>query len=64
MIASGRNADHFSHAIDGFDQMIPQCDLCLCKSGTSTLHVAAYSVPMIVVYRMSRLCGTAWRAGC
>lgn len=38
---------------DGFDQLIPECDLCLCKSGTSTLHVAAYGVPMIVVYRVS-----------
>lgn len=48
-------ADHFTRAIDSFDQLIPQCDLCLCKSGTSTLHVAAYTVPMIVVYRVSPL---------
>lgn len=39
--------------LNGFDELIPQCDLCLCKSGTSTLHVAAYGVPMIVVYRVS-----------
>jgi lipid-A-disaccharide synthase len=37
---------------DSFDRQIPQCDLVLCKSGTSTLHVAAYGVPMIVVYRI------------
>jgi lipid-A-disaccharide synthase len=39
---------------NAFDELLPQCDLCLCKSGTSTLHVAAYGVPMIVVYRVSR----------
>jgi lipid-A-disaccharide synthase len=39
--------------IDGFDEMIGQCDLCLVKSGTSTLHVAAWNVPMIVVYRVN-----------
>jgi lipid-A-disaccharide synthase len=40
---------------DAFDELIPQCDLVLCKSGTSTVHVAAYGVPMIVVYRISTL---------
>jgi lipid-A-disaccharide synthase len=40
---------------DAFDELLPQCDLCLCKSGTSTLHVAAHGVPMIVVYRVSRI---------
>jgi lipid-A-disaccharide synthase len=40
---------------DAFDELIPQCDLCLCKSGTSTLHVAAWGVPMIVVYRINPL---------
>jgi lipid-A-disaccharide synthase len=39
--------------VKAFDQFLPQCDLCLCKSGTSTLHVAAWGVPMIVVYRIS-----------
>jgi lipid-A-disaccharide synthase len=38
---------------DGFDQFIPQCDLCITKSGTSTVHVAAHHVPMIVVYRIN-----------
>lgn len=50
-----------SHARDGratvkqnaFDEFIPQCDLVITKSGTSTVHVAAYAVPMIVVYRGS-----------
>lgn len=40
---------------DAFDELIPQCDLVLCKSGTSTVHVAAYGVPMIVVYRINML---------
>ena len=39
--------------LDGFDDLIPRCDLVLCKSGTSTLHVAAWGVPMIVVYRIN-----------
>jgi lipid-A-disaccharide synthase len=36
------------------DAMAPRWDFCLAKSGTTTLHVAAYGVPMIVVYRFSR----------
>src|SRR5207237_8210376 len=38
---------------DGFDDLIPRCDLVITKSGTSTVHVAAWRVPMIVVYRAS-----------
>ena len=40
---------------DAFDRLIPQCDLVITKSGTSTVHVAAWRVPMIVVYRVNRL---------
>ena len=43
------------YELDGFDKFVPQCDLCITKSGTSTLHVAGYGVPMIVVYRGSRV---------
>lgn len=39
--------------MEQFDQVVPQCDLCLTVSGTATLHVAAFGVPMIVVYRGS-----------
>jgi lipid-A-disaccharide synthase len=42
-------------AVDQFDQMVPRCDLCLTVSGTATLHVASFGVPMIVVYRVGRL---------
>ena len=35
---------------DAFDEMVPRCDFCLTVSGTATLHVAGYNVPMIVVY--------------
>jgi lipid-A-disaccharide synthase len=38
-----------------FDHMVPRCDLCLCVSGTATLHVACWGVPMIAVYRMNPL---------
>ena len=37
-------------ALDRFDEMVPRCDLCLTVSGTATLHVASFGVPMIVVY--------------
>jgi lipid-A-disaccharide synthase len=43
----------FEIVLNGFDALIPRCDLVLCKSGTSTLHVAAWGVPMIVVYRIN-----------
>ena len=38
-----------------FDRMVPRCDLCLTVSGTATLHVAGWGVPMVVVYRGSPL---------
>jgi lipid-A-disaccharide synthase len=38
-----------------FDEMVPQCDLCITVSGTATLHVAGHGIPMIVVYRHSRV---------
>ena len=47
------------HQIDAFDQLVPRCDLCLTVSGTATLHVASFGVPMIVVYRASRF---VWHA--
>jgi lipid-A-disaccharide synthase len=40
-----------------FDEMVPRCDLCITVSGTATLHVASFGVPMIVVYRASPI---AW----
>src|SRR5207253_751398 len=40
---------------NAFDDFIPQCDLVLTKSGTSTVHVAAWGVPMIVVYYVNPL---------
>jgi lipid-A-disaccharide synthase len=41
--------------VNAFDELVSQCDLCITKSGTSTLHVAAWNVPMIVVYRLNPL---------
>src|SRR4029079_13254847 len=38
---------------DGFDDLVPRCDLVITKSGTSTVHVAAWRVPMIIVYRIN-----------
>jgi lipid-A-disaccharide synthase len=40
--------------LNQFDVMVPRCDLCLTVSGTATLHVAGFGVPMIVVYRTGR----------
>jgi lipid-A-disaccharide synthase len=45
----------FSVGLDAFDEMVPRCDLCLTVSGTATLHVAGYNVPMIVVYHANRV---------
>jgi lipid-A-disaccharide synthase len=45
----------FTVGRDAFDEMVPRCDLCLTVSGTATLHVAGYNVPMIVVYHTTRL---------
>jgi lipid-A-disaccharide synthase len=54
-----RDPQTFLRIPSGFDDAVPRCDLCLVKSGTSTLHVAAWNVPMIVVYRINPL---VWHA--
>lgn len=46
-------AKRITIGLDRFDEFVPECDLCITKSGTSTLHVAAFGVPMIVVYRVN-----------
>jgi lipid-A-disaccharide synthase len=43
----------FTFGLRKIDEMVPKCDLCLTVSGTATLHVACYNVPLIVVYRIS-----------
>ncbi len=40
---------------DSFDELVPRCDVCVTTSGTATLHVAGYDVPMVVVYASSWL---------
>ncbi len=50
-----RNFPEVSVHLDGFDEILPRCDLALCVSGTATLHVAALGVPMVIVYAGSRL---------
>ena len=52
ILASRAMADDsdFLVALDGFDGVLPECDLCLTVSGTATLHAAAFGVPMIAVY--------------
>jgi lipid-A-disaccharide synthase len=45
-----RSANWVEFREDAFDDMVPRCDLCLTVSGTATLHVAGFGVPMIVVY--------------
>jgi lipid-A-disaccharide synthase len=39
----------------GFDRVVPQCDFCITVSGTAALHIAAYNIPFIVVYRVNPL---------
>jgi lipid-A-disaccharide synthase len=41
--------------LDAFDELVPQCDLCITVSGTATLHLAGHLVPMLVVYRVHPL---------
>jgi lipid-A-disaccharide synthase len=46
-----------------FDTMVPRCDVCLTVSGTATLHVASFNVPMVVVYRVNPIiwnCAGKW----
>lgn len=43
----------FTFGPNRFDELVPQCDLCITVSGTATLHVAGHGVPMIVVYRLN-----------
>lgn len=50
-----RAIDGVEHRVNAFDEMVPRCDLCLTVSGTATLHVAGFGVPMIVVYATTRL---------
>ncbi len=55
LLAEQPSARAMEVGLNAFDQFVPRCDLCLTVSGTATLHVAAFGVPMIVVYRMSPL---------
>jgi lipid-A-disaccharide synthase len=54
-IVTQKRTRHLEYAVNQFDQMVPRCDLCLTVSGTATLHVASFGIPMIVVYRVSAL---------
>ena len=51
-MAAGRNDMRIEQG--AIDAMAPGWDFCIAKSGTTTLHVAAYAVPMIVVFRASK----------
>ncbi|HEY1686662.1 MAG TPA: hypothetical protein VGG19_18005 [Tepidisphaeraceae bacterium] len=41
--------------LNGFDRVVPQCDFCISVSGTAALHIAAYGVPFVIVYRVNPL---------
>ncbi|HEX4054643.1 MAG TPA: hypothetical protein VHX86_10300 [Tepidisphaeraceae bacterium] len=43
----------FSLGLNQFNELVPQCDLCLTVSGTATLHTAGHGIPQIVVYRLN-----------
>jgi len=45
----------FTLGLNQFNQLVPQCDLCLTVSGTATLHAAGHGAPQIVVYRINPL---------
>ena len=48
-------ADQFELLEGGINRMLPRCDVCIAKSGTTTLQVAAFGVPMIIVYHVPPL---------
>lgn len=50
-----RGFPNLTQALNGFDQIVPQCDFCLSVSGTAALHIAAYNVPFVIVYRVNPL---------
>ncbi len=54
-IAAASTPLNIQTGLGRFDEMTPNCDLCITVSGTATLHVAAHGVPMIVVYYASPL---------
>ena len=54
-LTQGQLCGNHNIQLNGFDEMVPRCDLCITVSGTATLHVASYAVPMIVVYRAGAL---------
>lgn len=43
---------------DAFNELVGASDAAVCVSGTATLHTAALGVPLVAVYRVSRL---AWQ---
>jgi lipid-A-disaccharide synthase len=43
----------FTIGLNQFNELVPQCDLCLTVSGTATLHAAGHGAPQIVVYRLN-----------
>lgn len=50
-----RNTPNLRFAVNQFDQIVPETDFCLTVSGTATLHVAGYGIPMIAVFRFNRV---------
>jgi len=55
LAAAALPADAVEVGRDAFEQLVPGCDLCITVSGTATLHVASFGVPMIVVYAGNRV---------
>jgi len=45
----------YTIGLNQFNELVPQCDLCLTVSGTATLHAAGHGAPQIVVYRLNPL---------
>jgi lipid-A-disaccharide synthase len=48
-------ASDIEYRENAFDEIVPQCDMCVTVSGTATLHVAGHHVPMVVVYSASQV---------
>lgn len=55
LAASAIPASAVEVGLEQFERLVPTCDLCVTVSGTATLHVASFGVPMIVVYAGNRV---------
>ena len=55
---AARGLDWITVRRDAFNEAVAGSDVCICVSGTATLHTAALGVPLVAVFRVPRF---AWQ---